>query len=88
MAFVPITLRGKFTRPDGTPAIGRVSARLSSALQDPATDEIRTRDTLTATLEKATWDGLSPAQRQETTRLGLLAVAKIARLILGRLDSA
>lgn len=37
---------------------------------------------------KATWDGLDAAQRQETTRLGLLAVAKIARLVLGRLDAA
>ena len=37
---------------------------------------------------KATWDGLSAAQRQETTRQGLLALAKLARLSLGRFDGS
>lgn len=41
-----------------------------------------------ATRDKATWDGLTAAQRQEITRQALFAVAKLARLVLGRFDAA
>lgn len=41
-----------------------------------------------ATRTKVAWDALTAAQRQEVTRLGLAAIAKIARLVLGRLDAA
>lgn len=51
MPFTPVTLRGTFVRPDGTPAPGRVSARLSAAMQDPSTNEIRTRHEQTETLD-------------------------------------
>lgn len=65
----------------------------TSSSADNATSLRTQADQVIATLEnatrtKATWDGLTAAQRQEFTRIGLLAVAKIARLVLGRLDSA
>lgn len=39
-----------------------------------------------ATKDKATWDALTAAQRQEITRQALFAMAKMARFILGRFD--
>lgn len=56
------------------------------ALHTKANDAIATLENATAA--KATWDALTAAQRQEVTRVGLLAVAKIARLALGRLDAS
>jgi hypothetical protein len=36
---------------------------------------------------KAIWDARTAAQRQEDTRLTVVAVTKIARLLLGRLEA-
>lgn len=57
-----------------------------TSLRSKADQVITTLENATST--KATWDALTAAQRQEVTRLGLLAVAKIARLVLGRLDAS
>lgn len=61
------------------------TASVSSSLRTVVGDAIAALESTTRT--KAVWDALSPAQRQEATRVGLLAVAKLARLVLQRLDS-
>lgn len=53
---------------------------------------IANADTAIANLEAASrtpalWNALTAAQRQEQTRLGIVAVTKIARLLLGRLEA-
>lgn len=60
-------------------------ATVSTSLRVVAGDAIAALESTTRT--KAIWDALAPAQRQEATRVGLFAVAKLARLVLGRLDA-
>jgi hypothetical protein len=38
--------------------------------------------------DDVTWAALTPLRRTQTTRLAVLVVAKLARLVLGRLDKA
>lgn len=64
----------------GSPESNRVAvlAQIEQAMDRLETDAA----------DKATWDGLTTARRQETSRLAVLLVAKLARLVIGKLDKA
>jgi hypothetical protein len=64
----------------GDPEKGRLERMIARA--DAA---IASLEAVSAT--PAAWNALTAAQRQEQTRLAIVAVTKIARLLLGRLEA-